>query len=215
MINLRCVLRIGIVLLSGGLLLGSAGCSSSGGVRIPGENERILKNLASEYYAIAEGNLNLKNYTKAVEYYRLAMRSAEFERIAYYKIGYAYALAKDWVNAESVYRELLAQDPQNVSLAASLAYITAQKGDIDSALVQYEKLTGLQPFDQSLRENYTVLLVAAGRNDDAAKQLELLKTDFPDSTVIESLEKKLKPQDTETPDTETPTAEIPAIETQN
>ena len=189
-------------------------CAASGGLLVPGQNKIILKNLATEYYNVAEAYLGVKNYAKAAEYYKLAMRDENLYYQAYYKMGRAYALAKDWDNALTVYTDLLSRDPENGELASSIAYITAMKGNTDEAFSQYRALIEKNPNDQTLLENYLSLLVDTGRGELAEEQYFILKEKFPDSKLVSSLATRIAEMvDNADPDaakTTTAEAESPA-----
>ncbi|WP_407427530.1 tetratricopeptide repeat protein [Treponema sp.] len=160
-------------------------------MRIPGESRIILKNLAVEYYTVAEGYLEIKNYTKAAEYYKLAMRNKDLYLTSYYKLARCYALSKDWKNAAESYEYLLSLDPDNVMLKTSLAYITAMNGNIDDAILKYRKLLEDNPFDESILENYVALLINVGRGEDAEESFFVLKEKFPDNKQITGFAQKL------------------------
>lgn len=174
------------------LIVTVTACFSAGSVAVPGEKEQILKNLAAEYYLVAEGYLDNKNYTKAAEYYEYALRDESLYRQAYYKMGYSYALGKQWDRAELIYTDLVAQDPENMSLKESLAYILFQAGKTDEGLEIYESILEQEPYNQTVTENYIVALAAVERFDDAGAALTRAEEYFPDSTVLDTVAKKLQ-----------------------
>lgn len=159
--------------------------------KIPGESRTILKNIAIEYYNIAEGYVGIKNYAKASEYYKLAMRDSELYLSSYYKLARAYALAQNWDSAMECYKELLSRDPDNVNLKISIAYITAMRGENDEAIEQFRKLNDENPYVQSILENYITLLLFVGRAEDSEKLYFTLKEKFPDSSKIKEFSQKL------------------------
>ncbi|MBQ4377687.1 MAG: tetratricopeptide repeat protein [Treponema sp.] len=165
-------------------------CASSS-LRIPGESRIILKNLATEYYTIADGYLEIKNYTKAAQYYKLAMRNEDLYLAAFYKLARSYALAKDWENADKTYRELLELDSENTVLKTSLAYITVMRGELDDGILMYKKLTEENPYDENLLESYVSLLINVGRGEDAEESFFVLKEKFPDNKQISTFSQSL------------------------
>lgn len=190
------------------LALFFSSCASS--VRIPGETNIILKNLANEYYTIAEAYMDVKKYEKAAEYYELAMRNKDLYLTAYYKLARSYALAKNWEKANDSYTYLLSLDPDNIMLKSSLAYITAMSGEVDKAILDYKALIELNPYDETLLEGYVALLINVGRGEDAEESFFLLKEKFPDNKQITTFaqqlsdivdnfdaEKKISPSDSE------------------
>ena len=173
------------------LALTACASSAVSGIHVPGESRIILKNLATEYYAVADGYLEIKNYAKAAEYYKLAMRNKDLYLTAYYKLARSYALAKDWENATESYEYLLSLDPENTMIRMSLAYITAMKGEVDDAIMKYRALLEQNPYDESLLENYVALLINVGRGEDAEENFFILKEKFPDNKQISTFAQKL------------------------
>ena len=165
-------------------------CASSS-LRVPGESKIILKNLANEYYTLADGFLEIKNYTKAAEYYKLAMRNEDLYLTASYKLARCYALAKDWENATESYNFLLSLDKDNVQLKTSLAYITVMSGKIDDGILQYQELLSQNPYNENLLESYVALLINVGRGEDAEESFFTLKEKFPDNKQITTFAQQL------------------------
>ena len=159
--------------------------------RVPGESRIILKNIATEYYTVAEGYMEIKNYTKAAEYYKLAMRDDNLRLTAHYKLARSYALAKNWDSAVEAYNELLRLDGDNAMLRTSLAYITAMSGDVDGAILQYRDLIAQNPYDENLLESYAALLINVGRGEDAEETFFILKEKFPDNKQITTFAQQL------------------------
>lgn len=184
-------------------------CAASGGLLVPGQNDIILRNLATEYYNVAEAYVDVKNYAKAAEYYKLAMRDEGLYLTAYYKLARSYALAKDWDNALPIYEDLLSRDSENGELAASVAYITAMRGDTDAALVMYQSLLEKYPSEQRFLENYISLLVDSGRGELAEAQVFVLKEKFPDSTLLSSFASRIA-ELVDTPDPNAAQQKMPA-----
>lgn len=166
------------------------GCATNS-LRVPGEAKIILKNLAVEYNSIGDGYMGIKNYTKAAEYYEKAMRDKDLYLSVYYKLARAYALGKSYDKAIESYEYLLSLDAENTSLKSSLAYVYAMKGDYDEAIRRYKILMDENPYDQSLIENYTALLINIGRAEDAEPYYFLIKEKFPDSDQLTSFAQKL------------------------
>ncbi len=127
--------------------------SSCSSFRIPEEEKVILKNIATEYYTLGDGYLEVKNYKKAAECYKLAMRNENLKTAAFYKLARSYALAQDWTLALSCYEELLKKDEKNFSLRSSVAYIKAMSGETDEAILLFGKLIEENPNDEQTQEN--------------------------------------------------------------
>lgn len=166
-------------------------CSSTGGVQVIGEKNRIYNNILSEYYLLGEAYLENKKYDKAIEFYTKALISKELAESARYKIAYSYAMAENWDKAIPAYKELLEKDPENTDLEISLAYIYARKGELDHSSAMYRKLTEKNPHDESLLENFITVLISGNYLEEAEVALNRLKTDFPENEKVEELEENL------------------------
>lgn len=167
-------------------------CQTSNAFRVPGESGLIVKNISSEYFAIAEAYSNLKNYDKAIVYYKLAMKNKSLRLNAYYKLARVYALSKDYENASKCYKDLLALDPENKDLQLSLAYVKAMSGKTDEAILDYQKLSQKYPEDSSVLENYINMLLFANQFEEAQTQCVVLEEKFPDNANLKTLKDKIE-----------------------
>ena len=71
------------------------------------------------------------------------------------------------------YEKGLVADPQDVTLRQGRAKIAAARGQLEPALTEYRDIVARVPLPQYIQE-YANLLRSAGRQDEAAKQFELL-----------------------------------------
>lgn len=184
-------LRLNGPLLAVSLLLLLLSCSATGGLQVPGEAKRIQENLLSEYFLVGDAYLENKKYDKAIEFYTKALEHPDLADSARYKIAYSHALAEQWDKAIPAYQELLEKDQENMELEKSLAYLYARQGNLAHSAATYRKLTEKNPYDQPLLENFILVLISGNYLEEAEVALERLKTDFPDNTTAEDLEKKL------------------------
>jgi len=155
---------------------------------IPGETNVLRKNIATEYYQIAEAYTELKKYDKAATYYKLSMRDPNLRKAAYYKLGRVYVFAEKWEDAEKVFIQLLKIDSENQNFKTSLAYIYGKNGKPEKASELYFKLLETNPDNSEILVNYILLLVAQEKLDDAQAKLLVLKQKFPDSEFIEEIQ---------------------------
>ena len=102
----------------------------------------ILQNLSAEYFNIAENYLSQKNYSKAIENYKLSLRSAKNENLnqTKYQLARAYALNKDYAEAEDIFYDLYQQEKDNTILAESLAYCYGKNGKLQDSINIYKEL---------------------------------------------------------------------------
>ena len=161
---------------------------------IPGEKSVILHNISAEYFAIAENFLAQKNYSKAIDNYKLSLRSAKKEDVNQikYQMGYAYALSEKYSEAEDIFVGLYKQEKSNRILAESLAFCYAKTGKLDDALAIYQTLYAENPYTEEIANNYYLVLLEANQIEAAKEVLDKFKEDFPESKKISILEENLK-----------------------
>lgn len=159
---------------------------------VPGEKEIILRNINIEYFNIAEEYFNLKNYSKAIDYYKIAIKDASLYSSACYKLARSYAFSSKWEDAYYYYNDVLKTDPDNLNIKISLAYITAMKGDNDSAIEQYKTLYEKNPYEEILLESYIDLLVFVDKKEEAKNLFAELKEKFPNNKKISEFSEKLE-----------------------
>jgi len=94
----------------------------------------------------------------------------------------AWAYDGDAAAAEAFFTQGLGRDRESLALQAAAARAAAAQGRTDEALAAYERVTARVPVQQYLVE-HAELLAAAGRDDEAAGQLELVRTSI---TLLEA-----------------------------
>lgn len=161
-------------------------------VPVPGETVAKRSNIFAEYMNIADAYNDLGKYDKAVTYYKLAKKSRGLRWTANYKLAHAYAMNKDWNEAQKLYLVLYKRDKQNVSIQMSLAYIYAMNGKLSSAENIYSMLVEKNPENADVLVNYINVLFAMEKYTDAEQNLAVLKEKFKDNTNISAFEKKLE-----------------------
>ncbi|ULQ59838.1 tetratricopeptide repeat protein [Brucepastera parasyntrophica] len=184
------------------LVLGSC---ASGGFRMSG------KDLAAEYYTIAEAYVGLAKYDKAIPYYQKASRQKEYANLARYGLARAYALAGQWDDACAEFGKLYKKDPSNTILISAYAYALVSAGRIDEGLELYGILYEKKIEDPQAARDYAEILVLAGKFTEAQAITEELKANFPDSDALkeinkleEKIEAGLNPPEEKPPDEDSP-----------
>ena len=114
---------------------------------VPGESKVVERNISEEYFAIAEVYKGQCNYTKAIEYYTLALKNKELHDSAYYQIALCQVYNRKWMDARKAFVRLLKRDPDNATLKMSLAYIEAMCGNLKKASRMYEVICTERPDD--------------------------------------------------------------------
>lgn len=160
-------------------------------VTVPGESKVIERNISEEYFIIAEAYKGQSNYTKAIEYYTLALKNKDLHDSAYYQIALCQVYSKNWMNARKSFVKLLKRDPDNATLKMSLAYIEAMNGNLKKASRMYEVICAERPDDSEPLVNYINVLIADGKYLEAKEKLGLLENKFPDEEHVDPLKKKI------------------------
>ena len=166
-------------------------CSSSVHLPVPGEDSVKVNNIYIEYMSLGDSYMDLGKYDKAVEYYSYARQNKDLYWTAYYKMGRAYAFAKNYKQARKVYNRLLKRDRSNLELQTSIAYLYAMEGNVSAAVSIYEYLEGQNKENADVLVNFINVLFADGQNDYAKIKLAELKERFPDNTSIAAFDKKI------------------------
>jgi tetratricopeptide (TPR) repeat protein len=146
---------------------------------LPGENAKILRNLAGEYFSIAGAYANIGRYENALTYYQLAMRDKNYYTASFYESARMYAFLSRWAEAAKVYETLLKNDPKNKDMASSLAYVKAMSGDLAGAETLYNNLLQDHFYDEALHDNYIRVLAAQEKKKEALEAFETYKEFFP------------------------------------
>jgi len=155
---------------------------------IIGEKNTYKYNIGVEYYTIAEEYEKLKNYDKAITYYKKCLEfDVKTKNELIYKIAQNSALNKSWDDAIKYYKILLEQDPDNRIIKKSIAYIYASNDNLLMSIKMYAELYKNDIYDQECVENYIYVLIANKDMNTANIILEEYKINFPDSTKIETL----------------------------
>ena len=173
-------------------------CASNPVLPVPGQKEVQKRNIYVEYYNLGESYYKLENYTKAAEYYELALNKKDQYWAAYYKLGKCYVYSSNWNSALPVYKNILKRDPENSSIKASLAYIYSMQGDFKNSAIIYEELLTQQPDNQEFLENYLAVLLADNKKfekknaEKFTSAYENLKTVYPENKNLKTFEDKYK-----------------------
>ena len=143
--------------------------------------------LAGEYFAIAEGYTELKNYPKAESFYKKAEKSARYKNAVQYNLAHVYALQKDWENCLSYLTPLYMQAQGNIKIASAYAYALASSGKEKQAIEIYEKIYTDNPETPIYFFNYVRILIASKKYGEALQQLEENKDNFGSDTDKKTL----------------------------
>ncbi len=149
------------------------------------------KDLADEYFSIAQAYNDLKKYDKAIDFYKKAESSEKYKRAAQYNLAQVYAQKKDWNNCIKYIKPLHDEAPGNIKISSAYAYALASAGKTAEALVLYKKIYDSNPETPEYFLNYARLLIVANKYDDAKKLLDEGKEKYKDNEVSNTI-KELK-----------------------
>ena len=148
---------------------------------------QIEEDLAGEYFSIAEGYGELKNYQKAVDYYKKAEKSAQYKNAVQYNLAQVYALQSDWENCLKYLTPLYTQVPDNIKIASAYAYALSSSGKEKKAIEIYKKIYTDNPETPVYFFNYVRILITAKKYTEASALLEESKEIFNSDTDKKTL----------------------------
>lgn len=155
----------------------------------------IRRDLAGEYYAIAEGYAGISKYETAIPYYRKAGLRKEYANAADYGLGRMLSLTGKTQEACDVFSRLYVQDKDNLLISSAYSFALASNGQKDEALVIYESVWKKSSDDPMALRNYAGMLFISGKYTESFEQISILKEKYPDNEAlknIEELEKKVE-----------------------
>jgi thioredoxin-like negative regulator of GroEL len=150
------------------------------------------KDIAAEYYAIAEGYTGTSKYDKAIDYYEKAARYKNFANAAHYGLARVYALSGKWDESCALLDELYAQDNANEMITTAYAFALASEGRSVKALGLYEAIWKAHADDPQAGRNYAEILVLVQRYQDALDLIDELKKKFPDADAMKGIDELAK-----------------------
>lgn len=92
--------------------------------------------------------------------------------------------AGDHIRAEKICREVLAADTHNANAWYLLATLSYRNGDIDGAIGLFERADSIEPDRADLSSDFGVVLLAAGRFEEAVSFLSKAVGSHPDNPQI-------------------------------
>jgi tetratricopeptide (TPR) repeat protein len=149
----------------------------------------VKKDIAAEYYALAEAYAGVGKYEKAEQYYRRAAERAEYRNAAMYGVGRMSALRSNWKDAVVVFSDLYDQDADNTMLATALAYALAQSGETERALDLYKGIYASNEDDPSVCRNYAQMLFVMGKYEESIALVQELEKRFAGNEIVLELQK--------------------------
>ena len=155
----------------------------------------VEEDLAGEYFSIAQGYTELKNYSKAADYYLKAEKSEKYKNAAQYNLAQVYALQNEWDNCLKYIEPLYKQAPENIKISTAYAYALASSGKEEKALLIYEKIYLENKETPEYFFNYVRILIIVKKYEKAKELLNESKEKFTqedDKKTISELEKEIE-----------------------
>jgi tetratricopeptide (TPR) repeat protein len=146
------------------------------------------KDIAAEYFAIAEGYAGIAKYDKAIDFYKKASRSPDFVNACDYGLGRMYALSGQWDDACAIFQRLYLREKTNAFTASAYAFSLASSGKSEEALEVYETLYLSDMENPKKARDYAEILVLSKRYQEALDQIELIRSQFPDTDAVKNLD---------------------------
>jgi protein O-GlcNAc transferase len=125
----------------------------------------------------AHGNLislygRTRNWSKAEEHYRAAVQSGAALADVYYDYGVMLGLQEKWDLAAVAYREALAVNPMHPQAHNNLGQALERQRMVNEAAEAFRRAVESQPGFRLARFNLARMLIALGKPDPAAVELE-------------------------------------------
>ncbi len=165
------------------------------------KNEQIMmidaNLLVNEYVSLSKEYEKLEMYEEALSLLLKAKSYSYDSTEINYLIARSSALAKNWEVSLQYYHDLLLLDPENLLLQKSVAWVTAQKGEIENALELYTNLYEMHSYDKEITTNYIVLLIVNDKKDTAQAVLDTFSQMYPEEQALEELQAKISEKNDE------------------
>ena len=169
----QCVSPAGIALLVFALL-GFTGCLTP----------RLRRELAAEYYNLGNAFFELKKYDRALTMYEKSLRYHGAFPESSYNLARVHIFQERYREATAVLRELLAREPDNLILLQTLAYARAKSGDVEEAILHYNRVLGLSEGNIITLYNLSLLYDSRGEHRTAYDLLKKAVGLFPDDSDV-------------------------------
>ena len=158
------------------------------------------ENLSGEYFEIANAYEELKNYEKAIYFYKKASTDEAYKNAAQYNLARTYALQHDWNASSKLLKDLNAHDPENQLICSAYAYTLVALGNVEEAKKLYSKIAKSNNDDPERVLDYIRLLVFAKDYENAKSEIDNAILNFPSAKEREEFEKIKKQIETEASD---------------
>lgn len=136
-------------------------------------------NLSNEYFEIANAYAELKNYSKAIEFYEKASTDEKYKNACEYNLARMFGLQNDWTKSTKLLQNLHKKEPNNKLVLSALAYSLVASGSLDEGKKLYKDIADSEPENPESTLNYIRILVLAKDYETAKAELEKAILNFP------------------------------------
>lgn len=164
------------------------------------------ESLTTEYFEIANAYAELKNYDKAIEFYKKASADKKYTNACEYNTARMHGLKNEWKEAEKILTKLHKQEPENKMLLEAYAYSLVATGKTKEGKAIYKELAEKNGDDPKELLNYLHVLVFAKDYTTAKSEVEKAILKFPSAEerasfdeIQKEIEKELSGKQAETP----------------
>ncbi len=130
------------------------------------------EDIYANYFEIADGYAEIKNYDKAIYFYDKASKSDIYKNASKYNMARMHALKQSWKDAVKLLAELYKSDPENRLVYTAYAYAITASGDFEKGCKMYEAIYKSETENPEATINYIRILIVAKKYDKARKILE-------------------------------------------
>ncbi len=139
------------------------------------------REIAVQYYDIANAWTDLGQFDKAAQYYKQALATDPTLAKASYNLALAYAQLNRPDDAVAILTKLLADDPKNTAVMSTLGWTYHQEGKDEDALKRYDDVLAVSPADQDALYNSAIVLWKLDRKPASMERLQRLLSYTPDA----------------------------------
>lgn len=148
-----------------------------------------IEGLADEYFEIANAYAELKNYDKALEFYKKASVDKKYTNACEYNSARMYGLKNEWKESEKILAKLHKQEPENQMILEAYAYSLVAVGKTENGKDIYKELAEKNSEDPKMLLNYLHVLVFAKDYATAKTEVEKAILKFPSVEERSSFDK--------------------------
>jgi tetratricopeptide (TPR) repeat protein len=147
--------------------------------------------LAQEYYNLGNAYLQLKDYVRAIGFFRKSISLDPDQRRAYFNLALALTETGRADEAVKELERIAAKDPENRDMLEALAYAYHAQDQDGKAIEVYRRILDSSPENASALFNLAILLWKQDSKEEALEKLQSLLGQKPDDLQARYQEARL------------------------